>query len=89
MGRSPSGSKAMDGRESQARSARGEGAAGACCAGAHPLPNPSPIEGEGLKRMTAKAGAQPYAERAPAFAHCQQYSVMRAPPPSLSPISRQ
>ena len=29
---------------------RGDGAAGACYAGAHPLPNPSPIKGEGLKR---------------------------------------
>ena len=30
----------------------GEGAAGACYAGAHPLPNPSPIKGEGLKNAT-------------------------------------
>jgi len=33
----------------------GEGAAGACCAGAHPLPNPSPIEGEGLRAATIQA----------------------------------
>ena len=52
MGRSPSGSKAMEGRESQARSAAGEGwrRRRLLCAGAHPLPNPSPIKGEGLKR---------------------------------------
>jgi len=49
MGRSPSGSKAMDGRESQARGGRAEGAAGACFAGAHPLPHPSPIKGKGLE----------------------------------------
>jgi hypothetical protein len=35
--------------ERVARSAgRGEGAAGACCAGVTLFPNPSPIKGEGL-----------------------------------------
>jgi len=51
MGRSPSGSKAMDGRESQARSAPGEGwRRSRRLRRRHPLPNPSPIKGEGLEK---------------------------------------
>ena len=40
-----------------ARCSRRKRAAGACCADAHPLPNPSPIKGEGLKRARNAAGS--------------------------------